>query len=157
MQLVLFIWAIYAGVAGVISLPIVLLGRNRVRWYAWELLAFVLPFCVWLFLTFYWRTPSGSKSWGNFEEPLFFALAVPLAALIRVIGGRANKGDERMLAGALLGGQCFLAVLVYFLTPNLGGTLGRSNPPVAASPAFAALVHFDHRCRGVAGRDRSAA
>src|SRR6266705_1093574 len=101
MGLLLMIWMIHAVVAAVLSFPIVLFGRNRVHWYSWELLALILPFCVWLALEQFWPSSSSAKGWGNLIEPVYFGLAVPGAALVRVIGGKGRQEDERMLAAIL--------------------------------------------------------
>ena len=41
-----------AGIAGVLSTPIVYFGRRRVCWRLWELLVLVLPFAFWSVLMF---------------------------------------------------------------------------------------------------------
>src|SRR5437868_6544048 len=79
----------YAAAAGILSLPIVLLGRHRVNWRTWELLALVTPFCLWFFLPHIFPASSTDKGWGNLSEPFFFAPAVPLIAVIRVAAGKA--------------------------------------------------------------------
>jgi hypothetical protein len=125
MELIVMIWALQAGVAAVLSFPIVLLARRRVHWYSWELLAFVLPFCAWFALQYFWPTPSSAKGISNaFNEPVYIGLAVPVVALIRVLGGRGREADERMLAAILLLALCGVAAIVFFVTPNLGGTFG---------------------------------
>jgi hypothetical protein len=116
------LWLAHAVVAALLSLPVVLLGRHRVCWRRWELLAFVAPFCVWLALPYCLYTPSNAKGWDNLIEPLYFSIAVPVAALVRVaIGKRIN---ETFSAAGLIGVLCIVATLVYLLTPNLGGSLG---------------------------------
>jgi len=93
----------------------------------WELLAPVLPFCIWLVLQSVWPAPSSAKGLGNLTiEPVYFAMAVPGAALVRVIAGVGRLADERGLAGILLAALCVVAAPVLFSTPNLGGSFGCS-------------------------------
>jgi ABC-type phosphate transport system permease subunit len=127
-NVVLFVglWLFHVVVFAVLGLPIVFFGRRRVHWYRWELLALVLPFCVWSALTHFWPAPSGNKGIENFifGEPSFVALAIVLAVLIRVITGRGRDADERAWAAALLTIQCVAAMIIFFVTPNLGGSMG---------------------------------
>ena len=119
MGFVVMIWAVHAGVAAILSLPVLVFGRRRVHWYFWELLALILPFCVWACM-FYWCGPSRHKGIGNvlFGEPVLLGLAIPLA------GGRGCDADERVRAAIVLVGLCGVGPLVFFVTPNLGGSLG---------------------------------
>ncbi len=120
--LIIFLWLLYyAGPAALVSLPIVLLGRRRVRWHVWELLAFIAPFCVWLVMQNLFPAPSTAKGWNNLAEPLLFAPAVPLVAAIRTASGKGLESDERVFAAVLQAIPCAMAVGVHFFTPNLGG------------------------------------
>jgi len=119
MELMLLIWIIHVALAAVLSAPIVLFGARRVQWRAWELLAFILPFGAWWFLTSR-PGPSSRKGISNIGEPLIFSLAIPLAALTRLLLDK--RVSEATCAGTVLFGQCLVAVLVELLTPNLGGS-----------------------------------
>ena len=118
-------WVIQAGVAAVLSLPIVLLSRHLVHWRAWELLALVFPFCVWIALWSFWPGPSSAKGISNgFVEPIVVGLAVPAAALFRVKLARGSEGDKAVFAVIVLASLCVAAGIIYFVAPNLGGSLG---------------------------------
>lgn len=113
--LVMFrLWLLFAVIALVPSAPIVFLSRRRVHWHSWELLAFVIPFIVWMLLLF---SELESKSLSNLGEPVYISLAVVLAALIRAIVGA--RVSERAFANSLLGGLCAVAALIYFFVPCL--------------------------------------
>lgn len=112
----MWIWATHAGIAGVLSAPIVFLGRKRVHWRVWELLVLVLPFMVWSGLMFS-ELSTGKKSLANLGEPFYFAVAIPVAALVRVaVGARI---PERACAGSLIALICLVAGAVFFLVPPL--------------------------------------
>jgi len=111
----LVIWLIHAGMAVVPSAPIIFLGRKRVHWRTWELLALVIPFCTWLCLM--QSELSTGKSLANLGEPFFFGIAVPAAALARVAVG--TKVNEKMFAVVLIAVLCGVAAAVFFLVPPL--------------------------------------
>jgi hypothetical protein len=115
------IWLIPTGSAAVVSLPIIVLGRRRVQWRAWELLALILPFCVWLVLPYCFPQPSTAKGWGNLAEPFYFNIGIPVAALLRVAIGKSVR--ESACAAVLIALLCVVAAIVHFVTPNLGGHL----------------------------------
>ncbi len=109
------IWLMHAGVAAVLSAPIVFFGRRRVNWQMWALTDFVVPFIIWVCLM---DSPlSVGKSLANLAEAFFVSLAVPVAALVRVAVGRAI--DERICAGILLAALCCTAAMVFFIVPPL--------------------------------------
>jgi hypothetical protein len=110
----LWIWVVHAVIAAVLSAPIAFFGRKRVRWSLLDLLAFILPFAVWLALM---AANSVGKSLANLGEPFYFSFAVPIAALIRVIGG--HHAGERALSVVLVALLCFAAAGVYWWTPSL--------------------------------------
>ncbi len=113
---IFLIWQAHAVIGAVFSVPIAFLGRKRVHWRWWELLAFLLPFGLWLGLMVSPLAPGG-KSVSNLVEPLGFSLAIPVAALLRtVIGVRL---PERALAGGLVGLVCLAAATSYVVVPNL--------------------------------------
>ena len=110
------IWLMHAGLAAVPSVPIIFFGRKRIHWRAWELLALVVPFCVWLCLM-QSELSTGWKSLSNLAEPFFISLAVPVAALLRVaVGTRVN---EKIFAGILIAALCGVAAAVFFMVPSL--------------------------------------
>lgn len=121
LPLLLLIWLIPTGIAGVVSLPIVALGRRRVHWRPWELLALVLPFGVWFALPYCFPQPSTAKGWGNLAEPFYFSIGIPVAALLRVAIGKSV--NESACAAGLIAVLCVVAAIVHFVTPNLGGHL----------------------------------
>jgi steroid 5-alpha reductase family enzyme len=129
-QELLTVWGIQAVVAAVLSLPVVLLGRHRVRWRWWELLALVLPIWIWMGLVNCVPGalhPGGwvSKGIDNaLGEPFLISFSVPVAAIIRVIFGRGSEVDPAWPAAIVLAALCLTAALIFFLTPNLGGSLG---------------------------------
>jgi hypothetical protein len=122
--ILLVLWLIHVVIAAVLVFPIALIGRRRVHWYKWELLGFVLPFCVWSGLYYFWAGPSGAKGIGNIGEPLFVSLAIILAALIRVVSGHGHQADQTLWALGVLAFQCVAAAAICFCIPDLGGSLG---------------------------------
>lgn len=113
---VLLLWLMHAGIAAGLTAPVVYLGRRRANWRSWELLATVLPFCVWLALMFS-EFSTGWKTMSNLVEPLYFSLAVPVAAMVRVIVG--TRIDERICAAILMVALCLIATAVFFFVPGL--------------------------------------
>ena len=112
----LLIWAMHAGVAVVLSAPIVFFGRKRVHWRPWELLVLILPFMVWAVLMFS-ELSTGRKSLANLGEPIYIAVAVPVIALVRVaVGARI---PDRTCAVGLITVMCVVACGVFFLVPPL--------------------------------------
>ena len=112
----LMVWLLHAIIAGILSAPIVILGRKRVHWHLWELLTFIIPFALWTAL-FFSELSTGRKSLANFGEPNYFALAIPLAALVRVAVG--SRVSQRVCAIALIGVLSGLAVGIFFIVPSL--------------------------------------
>ena len=112
---VLWIWFVHAAIAGLLSAPVVFFGRNRVHWQAWELLVLIVPFVVWCLLFF--SSLSDGKSMGNLAEPIYFALAVPVVALARVVIG--SRAPEHVSAGILIALMCVVAACVFFFVPSL--------------------------------------
>lgn len=119
-----FLWALYAIIPAFITAPIVFWSRHRVHWYPWELLAFILPFGIWLTLSWMRFAPSPPKGLDNLIESFYLGLGIPLVALIRAVVGRGCTTYERGFAGALLLLLCGLAAAIYFLIPDLGGSIG---------------------------------
>jgi len=112
------IWLLHAGMAAALTAPIALLGRKRVHWRKWELLAFVLPFVVWMLLMASDLACSRKTAW-NYPEGLCFAPAIPLAAIVRVAVG-SRRGGQWWAAGLLIA-LCGVAAAVFFLVPPWRG------------------------------------
>jgi hypothetical protein len=110
------VWVIHAGIAVAVSAPIVFVGRKRVRWQVWELLVLVLPFIVWSGLMAS-ELSTGKKSLANLSEPFYFALAIPVAALVRIAAG--PRVPQPLCSGGLIAAMCLLAGAVFFLVPAL--------------------------------------
>ena len=110
----LWIWGIHSLIGAVLSAPIVLLGHKRVNWGLLDLLAFLLPFAVWGALM---NLSGQGKSLANLAEPFFFGLAIPVAALVRVILG--PHAQERACTISLIGLLILVAASVYWWTPAL--------------------------------------
>ena len=79
-----------------------------------DLLAFLLPFSVWGALM---NAHSVGKSLANLGEPFFFAFAIPVAALVRVIVGA--HVEERACSIGLVVLLILVAAGVYEWTPAL--------------------------------------
>jgi hypothetical protein len=113
----LIAWVIHAVVAAVVVSPVVLLSRKRIHWHSWELLAVVIPFCVWMGLMFS-DMSTGSKTLSNLVvEPGILALALALGALARV--GMSTSIPEKMASTMTLVGLCFVAAGVFWIVPAL--------------------------------------
>jgi hypothetical protein len=112
----LLIWSIHTGIAAVLSAPVIYFGRKRVHWRSWELLTFVLPFLIWTCLMFS-DLATGEKSLSNLGEPFVFALAIPIAALLRVVF--AKSVSEPLCSGILILLVCLAAITVFFTVPSL--------------------------------------
>jgi hypothetical protein len=112
----LFVWMVHAVIAGLLSTPVIVLGRKRVHWQWWELSAWILPFSVWLLLMFS-ELSAGKKSLANLGEPFYFSFAIPLAALVRVAVG--TRIAEVVCSVILLGALCAIAAAVFFVVPSL--------------------------------------
>jgi hypothetical protein len=112
----LVIWGMHAVFSGVLSAPIVFLGRWRVHWQIWELLVFVIPFVVWCILMFS-DLSTGRKSLSNLVEPFYFALAIPVVALVRVAIG--THLSEQACAAGLIALVCVISAATFFLVPVL--------------------------------------
>jgi hypothetical protein len=108
------IWGVHAAIGAVLSAPVILLGRRRVHWGLLDLLAFLLPFAVWITLM---NASSVGKSLANLGEPIYFSLMIPVAALVRVIVGA--HVEERAYSIGLTGLLSLIAAGVYHWTPPL--------------------------------------
>lgn len=110
----LYIWAIHAAIAAVISFPVVFFGRRRMHVNSIDLLSLVLPFAIWTLLM---NIRSSGKSISNLIEPVLFCFAIPLGALARVIIG-SNIG-ERACSIIMVFILCIASACVYFWMPSL--------------------------------------
>jgi hypothetical protein len=57
-------------------------------------------------------------------EPAYIGISVSVFAFIRVACGRGRETDKTMHAVAFLAALCLFAAVIFFLTPNLGGSMG---------------------------------
>jgi len=60
---------------------------------------------------------TGKKCLSNLAEPFAFALAVPVAAFVRVALG--SRVPEKICAGILIASVCVVAAGVFFVMPPL--------------------------------------
>ncbi|MEX1231314.1 MAG: hypothetical protein WEB58_13800 [Planctomycetaceae bacterium] len=111
----ILIWVVHAGIAAVLSSPIIFFGRKRVQWRLWELLISVIPFTVWTLLSF--SELAMGKSLANLGEPFYFAPAIPALAFIRVAVG--SRFSETLCAVVLIAVMCLIAAGVFFVVPPL--------------------------------------
>jgi len=115
-KIAVLLWVWHLGFALVPSLPVIWLGRRRVAWRRIELLVFVLPFAIWFGLMLS-PISLGRKTLANLGEPLFFAITIPIAVLLRVVIGR--RFSERVCSRLLITAVCLVAVGVFLFTPAL--------------------------------------
>ena len=129
---ILFFWVLSAAPAIVLSAPAIGLGWQRVRWYWWEMFAFILPVSTWFMAMCLWQEhynePHGiafsNKGVGNvFIEPVLLGLCVPIAALIRILLGKGRALEQRGVAVATLLGLSLVGLLIFFAVPYLHGTM----------------------------------
>ncbi|MCX6878335.1 MAG: hypothetical protein NTW21_31655 [Verrucomicrobia bacterium] len=113
----LIAWVIHVVLAAVVVWPVVFVTRNRVHWHSWELLAVVIPFCVWVGLMFS-DMSTGSKTLLNLVvEPGILALALALGALARV--ALSTSLPEKTASTMTIVGLCFVAAGVFWIVPML--------------------------------------
>jgi hypothetical protein len=119
MEIVPFVvitWLIHAGIAGILSAPIVYFSRKRIHWHRRELLVLIIPFGIWFVLSGF--TGIRPKSLANAAfEPAIFGFAVPIVALVRVVIG--PRVSESVWFPILIGAVSVVAVSVYFAVPLL--------------------------------------
>ena len=113
---ILVTWLIHAGIATILSAPIVYFSWKRIHWCRYELLVLIIPFGIWFALS--GLTGICSKTLSNAAiEPAIFGLAVPIATLVRTaIGARIS---ERACVAGLITAVSVVAVGIYFLVPGL--------------------------------------
>ena len=112
---ILVTWLIRAGIAAVLSAPIIYFSRKRIHWHKGELAVLVIPFLIWILCGFIGVLP---KSLSNaFIEPAMISVAVPIAALARVaLGARIS---EKVCSISLIGAVTVVAICLYFIVPCL--------------------------------------
>jgi peptidoglycan/LPS O-acetylase OafA/YrhL len=108
------IWSMHAVVGAALAAPILYFGRKRAGWANWELLALVIPFCVWVVLMLS-PLSTGRKSLANLGEPIYISFAMPVLALLRVAIGR--RLSERAYAAGFITVLCVIAAAVFFMVP----------------------------------------
>ena len=108
------IWSAHAGIGAALAAPILYLGRKRIGWARWELLALVIPFSVWVVLMLS-PLSDGRKSLANLGEPVYISFAMPALALVRVAVG--TRLSERIYAASFITLLCVVAAAVFFMVP----------------------------------------
>ena len=108
------IWSAHAVVGAALSAPIHFFGRKRIGWANWELLALVVPFCVWVVLMLS-PLSAGRKSVANLGEPVYISFTMPALALLRVAVGR--RLSETVYAASFITALCVVAAAVFFMVP----------------------------------------
>ena len=92
----------------VLTGPLILWARKRVRWFAWELLAGVLPFGLWMSA---WLS---GVAWGGPGSMLvqwaMLTLLIPTAAMLRLML-RTRPGQPK-IAALMLPALCAAALLL---------------------------------------------
>lgn len=101
-------------IGAALSAPILFFGRKRVGWARWEMLALVVPFCVWVLLMLS-PLSTGRKSLANLGEPVYISFAMPVLALLRVALGK--RLTERAYAASFITALCVVAAAVFFMVP----------------------------------------
>lgn len=111
---IFLIWTTHAVIGAALAGPIRFLGRKRRPWANWELLALVVPFCLWLA---FMMSPlsTGRKSLGNIGEPVYISFAMPVVALTRVALGRSIA--EKPCAVGLISLLSLAAAAAFLMTP----------------------------------------
>jgi len=108
------IWSAHAVIGIALSAPILFFGRRRIGWGRWELLALIVPFCVWALLMIS-PLSTGQKSLANLGKPVYISLAMPVLALVRVWLG--NRIPDRIYAVTFIGTLSAVAAAAFFLVP----------------------------------------
>ena len=107
-------WLIYLLPAAPVSLAVSYFGHGRARFMWWELSALVLPFIVWIV---FGLVSQDKGLWSPIVELFILGCTVPVAALIRVIVGRAV--NRSVMAGSLIFVICALAILFGIMIPKI--------------------------------------
>jgi len=107
-------WFAHVAIGILLAGPILLLGRKRIGWSSWQLLALVIPFCVWAALMLS-PLSAGKKSLANLGEPVYISFAMPVLALVRIAVGR--RLSERVYAIGFISVLCIVAAATFFMVP----------------------------------------
>ncbi len=107
-------WSAHAVIGCALAGPILHFGRKRAGWASWEVLALVIPFCIWTVLMLS-PLSTGKKSLANIGEPVYISLAMPILALLRVTIGK--RLSETVYAASFITLLCAVAVAVFFIVP----------------------------------------
>jgi hypothetical protein len=110
----LWSWFFHWVIGASLSAPIVFFGRKRVHWNLLDLLAFLIPFGIWVALM---NASAQGKTLANLAEPIYFSFAIPVAALVRVMVGAQSK--ERACSIDLVGLLSLVAAGFYWWMPAL--------------------------------------
>ena|SRR5438045_3635110 len=111
---IFLMWFAHVAIGIFLAGPILLLGRKRVGWATWQLLALVIPFCVWAILMLS-PLSAGKKSLANLGEPVYISFAMPVLALLRVAIGKSLS--EKAYAISFITALSAFATLVFFTVP----------------------------------------
>jgi hypothetical protein len=107
-------WLIYLLPAVPVSLAVSYFGHRRAGFMWWELSVLVLPFIVWVVFAL---SSKDKGLWSPMVELFILGCMVPVAALIRVIVGRAV--NRSLMAGSLISVICVLAILLGIVIPRI--------------------------------------
>lgn len=107
-----YLWLCHAFITAPVVAPIVWFSRHRVQWRRWELVAFLLPFAVWLALIY---TGGRPKTIANLGECFIISIGIGIAAMVRATLGRSSDSPAvpALLVAALTG----VAAAAYYFTP----------------------------------------
>jgi nitrate/nitrite transporter NarK len=115
LSLLLFLFYLVPTV--LLTTPIVLLARKRVRWHAWEVLALPIPFCVWMSAHFFLTTTPRKSLSNAVIEPMLLALVVAVGLCVRV--ALTSRIGGRKAAISVLLGLAIAALAVFWIVPSL--------------------------------------
>lgn len=110
------IWVIFSIPAALLAGLVIFFGRHRVDPKGWDALIFVVPFGIWACLISS-DLSVDQKSLGNLGEPIYFMVAIPVAALVRVVVGR--RLPQTPFAVALIVLVSIIAIATFFTVPPL--------------------------------------
>src|SRR5260370_23188626 len=107
-------WLISLLPAVPVSRAVSYFGHRRARFRWWELSVLVLSFIVWVVFAL---SSTDKGLWSPMVELFILGCTVPVAALIRVIVGRAV--NRTLMAGSLISVICVLAILLGIMIPKI--------------------------------------
>lgn len=115
------LWVAHLVVLLVLTIPVVILWRKRVRWFWWELSAGLLPFVCWVGAAMVGLTNITYASQAFFPFILSFVAAAGVA--LRVYLGR--RPNERTIALLIQAQLCVVAVVLPMFVPGIGEPVTR--------------------------------